>query len=99
MCGITASKGGFEDGDIHCLKPGLVATSAAETIATRDSQTELGGVDADDDNDPFASDVEVNVEEDEAVIEDESAISTLASHLCVLISCNSVLRRNLPGDL
>ena len=35
--------------------------------------------DEDDDDDQFASDVEADLEEDEAVTEEESTISTLAS--------------------
>ena len=48
----------------------------------RDSQTSLGE-DTDDNDDPFARDVEADLEEDEAVIEDKSATSTLASHYFV----------------
>ena len=41
---------------------------AAETIATKTAKLNLGDT---NDNNPFASDIEVDLEEDEAVIEDE----------------------------
>ena len=84
VCGITASSDSSEDGDIYYLKPGQVATSAAEINSTETAKLNLGGGERegdDGDNDPFASDVEADLEEDEAVTQDESAISTLASHL------------------
>ena len=67
VCGITASSDGF--GDIHCLKPWQVAASAAKAIATEMAKLNLG--EDDDINDPFASGVEADLKEDEAVIEDE----------------------------
>ena len=60
-----------------------MAAGAAETISTETAKLNLGEVtdDDDDDNDePFARDVEADLEEDEAVIEEEQIISTLASH-------------------
>ena len=53
-----------ENEDILCLKLGPVAARAAEdTVATETVNPNLG------DNDPFSSDVDL--EEDEAVTEDE----------------------------
>ena len=46
-----------------------MTASAAETIASKTAKLNLGE-DTNDDN-PFACDVEVDLEEDEAVIEDE----------------------------
>ena len=47
-----------------------MTASAAETIATKTAKLNLGE-DTDDDDNPFACDVVVDLEEDEAVIEDE----------------------------
>ena len=47
-----------------------MAASAAESITTKTAQLNLGE-DTDDDDDPFTSDVETDLEEDKAVIEDE----------------------------
>ena len=66
VCGITAITDGSDNGDIHCLKLGHVAASAAEGYyCLGDSLTKLGENDGDDY--PFAS----GLGEEEAVIEDE----------------------------
>ena len=47
-----------------------MTASAVETIATKTAKLNLGE-DTDDDDNPFARDDEADLEEDEAVIEDE----------------------------
>ena len=55
-----------ENEDILCLKLGPVAARAAEdTVATETVNPHLG------DNDPFSSNVEADLEKNEAVTEDE----------------------------
>ena len=59
------------EGGSQCSRRKLTATETAKLSL---------GEDTDKDDGPFASDVEADPEEDEAVIDDESTIPTLASH-------------------
>ena len=58
---------------IHCLKPGEVSHSAAETVARETAQ--LNNPVVDDDEDPFMGidddDFGVEMEEDETIIDDD----------------------------
>ena len=72
-CGISNNTDGSEDDMIHCLKPGEVAHSAAETVAKETAQQ--NNPVADDDEDPFMGiddeDFGVEMEEDETIIDDD----------------------------
>ena len=72
-CGISNNTDGSEDDMIHCLKPGEVAHSTAETVARETAQ--LNNPVVDDDEDPFMGidddDFGVEVEEDETIIDDD----------------------------
>ena len=71
-CGISNNTDGSEDDMIHCLKPGEVAHSAAETIARETAQ--LNNPVEEDDEDPFVGiddDFGVEMEEDETIIDDD----------------------------
>ena len=59
----------------------MVACAAEGYYCHGDNQAKLGE-DTDDDDDHFTSDVEADLEEDGAVMDDEAIISTLASHFC-----------------
>ena len=72
-CGISNNTDGSEDDMIHCLKPGEVAHSAAETAARETAQ--LNNPVADDNEDLFMGidddDFGVKMEEDETIIDDD----------------------------
>ena len=67
VCGISSNTDGSQDGQIHSLKPGQVAHSAADTIEKETARLNLAtSVEADD---PFA---DLDEEEDEeCMIDDE----------------------------
>ena len=68
-CGISVETDGSEGAQIHCIKPGQMAASAAADITTETAKlvAETNEHTMDDDSDPFPSDFE----EDEAIIEDD----------------------------
>ena len=68
-CGISVETDASEDAQIHCIKDGQMAVSAAAAVSAEMAKL-IAGTDEhtmDLDGDPFASDVQ----EDEAVIEDD----------------------------
>ena len=71
--GLSNNTDGSEDDTIHCLKPGEVAHSTAETVTKETAQ--LNNPVADDDEDPFMGiddkEFGVEMEEDETIIDDD----------------------------
>ena len=68
-CGISVETDGSEDAQIHCIKPGQMAASAAAEVSAKTAKL-VAGTDEhtmDVDVDPHLS----NMGEDEAIIEDE----------------------------
>ena len=70
VCGISSNTDGSEDGSIHCLKPGQVAHSASDAIATETIRLNSTTPSCSVESDPF-DEVDAEMEEDESVIEDE----------------------------
>ena len=67
-CGISNNTDGSEDDWIHCMKPGEVAHSAANTVATETARLQSSQPNASDD--PF-TDLEAVPEEEERTINDK----------------------------
>ena len=67
-CGISSSMDGSDDSSINCLKPGGVTHSALETIAKETARLHSEGWDGED---PFTDVYKSELEDDEAIIEDE----------------------------
>ena len=97
VCGTTASTDGSEEYPL--FEACVVGSQCSGNYCPWGSQTKLGRGHDDADDDPFASDVEADLAEDEAGIDDEYRISTLASRCFVYLQALTIISRQLARSL